>query len=131
MTIVQSLTTLTHRLCLLLPVIQTSCGETVQLSPSVEYIACNVELTSQTSIPDKASTLLQHVKRQLGDRGYNLPAYLFAGRSQIGVVEVLRGGSRSLMAGTVQLICKYVDLLDVAMDERTNRCIVLTVGNEK
>ena len=110
-----------------IPHITTPCGETVQLNTSLEYIACNVEISAHTIIPDNSSDLLQHVKNQLGDRVYNLPAYIFAGNSQLGVIEILRGGMRSMTIGTVQLICKYIDLLDVAIDERTNRCIILTV----
>ena len=112
-----------ERLVSLIPRSKVRCGEQVQLNPSMDYISCNVVITGTTKIPSD-STLLREMKEKLGNRSYNLPAYLFIGSTQFGVVEMVRG---VMSVGTVRLLSKFCDLVDVAIEETNKRCLVVIV----
>ena len=53
-----------------------------------------------------------------------LPAYLFIGSTQFGVVEMMRG---VMSVGTLRVLSKFCDFVDVAIDETNKRCIVVIV----
>lgn len=110
-----------QQLITLIPRSVVKCGEQVQLNPSMDYISCNVVILPTTKIPSD-STMLQQMKEKLGNRSYNLPAYLFIGSTQFGVVEMVRG---VMSVGTVRVLSKFCDLVDVTIEGTNKRCIVV------
>lgn len=95
-------------------------GEQVRLNPSLNYIHCNILISSSTRLqsPHKGYT------PTLISRLATIPAYFFIGETQCGVLEIHRGNTS---VGYIRSLTKLYDVLDASIVSDNKRCLVLLV----
>lgn len=95
-------------------------GEQVRLNPSLDYIPCNILIGSTTYISSSSLP----IQSQSSQRLYTIPAYLFIGETQCGILEVHRGNT---LFGYVRCLVKLHDVLNISIVDDNKRCLVIFV----
>ena len=96
-------------------------GEQVHLNPSLDYIPCSILISTATYVSSSSSPIQSLSSKRL----YTLPAYLFIGETQCGILEVHRGNT---LYGYVRCLVKLHDVLDISIVDDNKRCLVLIVS---
>lgn len=91
-------------------------GEQVKLNPSLDYLHCNILISATTRVPTSQPPAL--------NRLYTIPAYMFIGETQCGVLEIHRGNTS---VGYVRCLTKLYDFVDASIISDNKRCMAILV----